>query len=429
VNDGAAIARLGRTTDIDGGTRGLSPASALSRRTETVVLLILSLVNGIVALDRLAVNFLSPFIVADLGLSNTQLGLLSSALSGAISVSGLLFSAWADRTGRHKGVLIWVLVAFSLLSGGAGVAMGFATLFLARFLLGVTEGPLVPLTQTIMGVCSHPARRGFNMGAMQIGGAFLIGAMAGPVVAVFFAERIGWQATFFMTAIPGLVSALLVALFVPMPGARAGSAAPAAATPREPPPSMAALLRSPNLLVCMAFAALFTGWLTIQNVFMPRYLVETMHYAPGAMSWMLSLSGAGGLIGGILIPALSDRFGRRPLAIFGGFFSVVVPVALLTVADQPILLGLCLVIGGLTVGCAPLVLAIIPSESVAPSRVATAVAMSFSSAELFGGMGSPPIAGWMADQWGLRTPFYLDIALAIACGLLALALRETAPKR
>jgi MFS family permease len=403
-------------------------AAPFSRRTEVAALLILSLVNGIVALDRLAVNFLSPYIVKDLGLSNTELGLLSSALSGAISISGLLFSAWADRTGRHKGVLIWVLVAFSLLSGGGGIATGFATLFLARLLLGVTEGPLVPIAQTIMGATSHPSRRGFNMGAMQITGAFLIGAMLGPVVTVYFAERIGWQHTFFLTALPGLVCALLVALFVRMPYG-AAKAATDPTVSHEPLPSIVALLKSRNLVLCMALAALFTGWLTIQNVFMPRYLTETIGYPPETMSWLLSMGGFGGLAGGLLLPALSDRLGRKPVVIVGGFFCVLVPAALLFVPGQPVLLGALLALGGTTVGAAPLFLAVIPSESVSPARVATAVAMSFSSAELLGGMCSPPIAGWAADTWGLRAPFYMDIALAIACGLVALALRETAPAR
>jgi MFS family permease len=407
----------------------MSAAPLHSRRTEIAALVILSLVNGIVALDRLAVNFLSPFIIRDLGLNNTQLGLLSSALSGAISISGLLFSAWADRTGRHKGVLIWVLVAFSLLSGGAGIATGFATLFIARLLLGITEGPLVPISQTIMGAASHPARRGFNMGAMQITGAFLIGAMLGPVITVYFAERIGWQATFFLTALPGLICALLVALFVRMPTARLEAMPNLAAMTAEPAPSILSLLRTRNIAICMALAALFTGWLTIQNVFMPRYLTETIGYPPETMSLLLSLSGFGGLAGGLFLPALSDRFGRKPLIIAGGFFCVVVPLALLLVPGQPVLLGALLAIGGTTVGCAPLFLAVVPSESVSPARVATAVAMSFSSAELLGGMCSPPIAGRMADLWGLRAPFYLDIALAIGCGLLGMMLRETAPRR
>jgi MFS family permease len=395
-----------------------------SRGYETAVLLILALVNGVVALDRLAVNFLSPYIIADLGLSNTQLGLLSSALSGAISISGLLFAALADRTGKQKTILVCMLVAFSLMSGGAGIAISFATLFLARLALGVTEGPLVPLTQTIMGAASAPTRRGFNMGTMQIGGAFLVGAMLGPILAVQFAERIGWQATFFLSALPGLVSALLVVLFVRQPVQARSSASETATAPAELP-SIRELLRSRNLLLSMAIASLFTAWITIQNVFLPRYLTELMGYTPQTMSWMLSLSGLGGLVGGVLIPALSDRFGRKPMTVLTGFASVLVPLALLTVASAPAMLGIAFVVGGLVVGCAPLVCAIIPSESVAPGRVTTAVALSMCSAELVGGVLSPPLAGLAADAWGLRAPFYLDIILALACGLLALALKET----
>lgn len=415
----------------DAGPEPVAPAEpatvATGRRHEVLVLLILALVNGVVALDRLAVNFLSPYIIADFGLTNTQLGLLSSALSGAISVSGLLFAALADRTGRQKTILVWMLIAFSLMSGGAGIAIGFATLFLARLLLGVTEGPLVPLTQTIMGAASAPHRRGLNMGTMQIGGAFLIGAMLGPLIAVQAAERIGWQATFFLSAAPGLLCALLVGLFVRQPGAGAAGRSDAPAPGREPPP-LATLLRSRNLRLSMAIAALFTAWITIQNVFLPRYLTERMGHGRETMAWLLSLSGLGGLIGGVLIPALSDRFGRKPMTILAGFGSILVPLALLTIAREPMLIGAAMAIGGMTVGCAPLVCAIIPSESVPASRVTSAVALSMCTAELVGGVLSPPVAGWAADRWGLRAVFWLDIGLAIACGLLALCLRETRPR-
>lgn len=399
-----------------------------SRSYEIAVLIILSLVNGVVALDRLAVNFLSPYIVADLGLSNTQLGLLSSALSGAISVSGLLIAAVADRSGKQKAVLVWMLVAFSIMSGGAGIAAGFAALFAARLLLGVTEGPLVPIAQAIMGAVSAPQRRGFNMGTMQIGGAFLIGAMLGPIVIVQFAEAIGWQATFFVTMLPGLVVAGLVALFVRQPKPPVAVAAIEGGIV-APLPSIRELLRSRNLLLSMAIAALFTAWLTVQNVFLPRYLTETVGHSRQTMSWLLSLAGLGGLIGGILIPTLSDRFGRRSLTVITGFGSVLVPLALLTVAHSPMMLGISLVIGSLTIGCAPLVCAIIPSESVAPGRVATAVALSMCTAELVGGVLSPPLAGWAADNFGLRSVFWLDIGLALACGAMALALRETRVSR
>lgn len=403
-----------------------APQASVSRKYEVAVLLVLSFVNGIVALDRLAVNFLSPYIVADLGLTNAQLGLLSSALSGAISVSGLLLAAIADASGKQKKILILMLIAFSVLSSGSGLAIGFGTLFAARLLLGVAEGPLVPLTQTIMRAASHPARRGFNMGAMQIGGAFLIGAMLGPVIAVALAERFGWKAAFFASAIPGLVAAVTIALLVrDKPHVSGESLAETHKAEAGPPPSILSLLGSRNLVLSMAIAGLFTAWITIQNVFMPLYLVKQDGFSEPTMGWVLSIAGLGGMAGGIIVPALSDRFGRRPMVIASGFFSVAAPLAMLFVTQSAMLLAVLLAFAWLAIGCAPLVCAIVPGESVPASRTTTAVAMSMCTAELFGGMMSPPLAGWAADIWGLKAPFYIDIALALGCGLLALMLTET----
>jgi MFS family permease len=392
------------------------------RRYETIVLLILSFVNGIIALDRLAVNFLSPYIIADLGLSNAQLGLLSSALSGAISISGLLVAAIADATGKPKKILVGMLIAFSALSSGSGLAFGFAGLFGARLLLGFAEGPLTPLTQTIMSATSTSARRGFNMGAMQIGGSFLIGAMLGPPLMVALAEAFSWRVAFFVSAIPGLIGAFLVWRIVQE---RAVAPAGSELTPLA---SFAELLKSRNLVLCMIIAAVFTAWVTIQNVFMPRFLVDEDGFSKPMMGWLLSMTGFGGLAGGVLIPALSDRFGRKPLVFLTCLACLISPLALLFVPHSAPLLAVLLGVGWLTVGCAPLVLAIIPGESVPVSRMTTAVALATSSAELFGGMLSPPIAGWSADQWGLRAPFWIDVGLALLCAALGLLLRETLSK-
>jgi ACS family hexuronate transporter-like MFS transporter len=165
-------------------------------RYETQLLILLSLANGVVALDRLTASFLSPYLVADLGLNNTQLGLMSAALSIAVAASSVLLGRVADRTGRRRLILLSATVLFSLFSGLSGVAVGFGALLLARLLLGAAEGPMVPLSQAIMAEESHPSRRGFNMGVMQMAGAFLIGGMAGPVIATAVADAYGWRAAF-----------------------------------------------------------------------------------------------------------------------------------------------------------------------------------------------------------------------------------------
>jgi len=48
--------------------------------------------------------------------------------------------------------------------------------------------------------------------------------------------------------------------------------------------------------------------------------------------------------------------------------------------------------------------------------------------EIIGGVLSPSIAGFAADLAGLQAPLWIMLGLAIAGGLLALGLRETAPR-
>src|SRR5262249_61794577 len=101
--------------------------------------LLLGLVAGLVFFDRNAINFLSPFIVADLKLSNAQLGTASSVLSLTWAAAGYLVGRRSDRAGRRKPYLVGAIVVFSLCSMASGLAGGFPGLILARFVMGAAE--------------------------------------------------------------------------------------------------------------------------------------------------------------------------------------------------------------------------------------------------------------------------------------------------
>jgi len=120
------------------------------RHYEIWVLLLLTLANGVVAFDRLTVAYLAPYIVADLALSNAQLGLLAAALSGAtsgIAVFAGFLEPFHELLHRHE---IWILIVSAALvvAGGALEALarrgvhthGFPWLFLVSvfsFLINV----------------------------------------------------------------------------------------------------------------------------------------------------------------------------------------------------------------------------------------------------------------------------------------------------
>lgn len=399
-------------------------AGGRDRRRELAILALLTCANGVVALDRLTAAYLSPWLVKDLGLNNAQLGWMAGALSLAVAVSSFVIGRVADRTGKRRLILLVCTLVFSFGSAAGGLAAGFAMLLVTRFVLGFAEGPMVPVSMIVIADSSPPARRGMNMGIMQMVGAFLLGGFVGPLVATELAGVAGWRATFFVSMVPGLLLAAGIAWLVrdvpPQPQeARSGSMLGALGT----------LVAIPNMRLALTIAALFTSWLVLQNVFLPVYLTGVKGLDGVTMGRVLSMGGIAGILGGVALPALSDRIGRRPVCAAACFAGMIGPAALLLLPPDPWLLGGAILLGWLPLGIAPLYCAAIPTESVPPALATSAVGLSMGIAELVGGVVSPAIVGPAADAWGLGVPIWTCIGLAGAAGLVALMLRETAPAR
>ena len=390
---------------------------------ENGLVLMMSLLNGVVALDRTAVSFLSPWIVPEFHLNGAQLGLLASGLSITIAGSGFLLASLADGTGRRKPILIAMLVLFSLFSALSGVATGFVMLLAARCILGVAEGPLAPVGQSVVALESSEHRRGLNMGIMLNLGAALIGGGVGPIVSTHLAAAFGWRSAFFVSAVPGLVLALVLFVWMRRP--------PEA--PRSAPEvkigggGVLSLLKSRNILLCLAISGLYSAWLIVQGVFLPIYLVRVDGLSPTTMGFVVAATSPALAAGGMIVPAISDRIGRRPALAVICFIGMLAPLAVLFVHGPTWLLTLALIVGMFGGGAGPLYVAVVPTESAPARHAATAVAISLASGEIIGGVAAPTLAGRAADIVGPGAPFWICAACAGVCGLLALFLKETAP--
>lgn len=73
-------------------------------------------------------------------------------------------------------------------------------------------------------------------------------------------------------------------------------------------------------------------------------------------------------------------------------------------------------------------MATVPSESVDSRHIGTALGICMGTGEILGGVVSPMVAGYAADIAGLQAPLWIMVGLGIAGGLLAIAIRETAPR-
>ena len=410
---------------------------------QTLLVFLLSLNFGIVFFDRQALNALMPFIQPELGLNQTQIGLLAGGLSFSWAIAAFFVGRLSDSMGKRKILLVISTIAFSLCSFVSGLATSFLFLFAARILMGAAEGGVMPISHAMVASEVDPKHRGLAQGVAQNLGSNLLGSFAAPVVLVAFAQMFSWREAFYLAAIPGLISAVLIWFMLEEPQT----------APREDKPKLSAseavsayfaevtrAMKIPNMWICVVFGVLMVAHFVITWAFLPNFLVQTRGMDATSMSWLVGSLGIAAAIYSFVVSGLSDRIGRKPVMVVLPFLSLVGPLGVLLLDPAAFegagLFGLSgyatvlipiFFIGWMVNGTFPIFMATIPSETFKPIHHATVLGLAMGSCEVLGGVFGPPIAGMLNDAFGMETFLYLMMVLAVISGFFAMGLKETAP--
>jgi MFS family permease len=426
------------------GGRAVNPRSFW--RYENGLIAMLMVTFGIVAMDKTSYGYIAPFVIKDLGLSNTQHGIIISCLSFTYALSSIALGLFSDATGKRKSLLILSVLVFSFCSVFSGMAIGFATMVAARMVMGLAEGGVLPIAQSLVALESSEKRLGINMGITQNFGGNLVGTFAAPLVLVAVAEIWGWRSAFYFAALPGFIMAVLIWRFVREPraaapgGERAPGVAPApGATPAqmttaESTPAKAGfgaaiadIYQHRNIWLCTALCIFMIAWIVLGSAFLPVFFTNARGISPTTMSILMSLLGAMATVCAFLIPGLSDRIGRKPVVILFSLLGAVTPLAALYLSDNVVLLGVLIAVGWMASGTTPIFMAIIPAETLPVRYLATSIGIILGVGELTGGVLSPVLAGWSADRFGLDSVMWLMAACSVISAAIALLIVETAP--
>jgi MFS family permease len=393
---------------------------------ENGLLLLLGFTFGIVFFERNAIGPLASYIINDLGLSQAQIGMLGSGLALAWAIAAYVIGAWSDRTGLRKPFLLVSVVVFSLCSALSGVAATFMMLLLARVIMGFAEGPFLPICFSIMNVVSSPKRRGVNAGLMQNFFASLLGTSVAPLVLPWLANTYDWRTAFYLSAIPGLICAVLIWLFVkepPKPSAQEVAATPAVK------PGMFEMLKQRNILVCCGISVFMVSWYLVGIIFLPVFFTVMRGMPPDVAGQVVAPMGIATMICGFVVPFISDRIGRKPAMVIFTFIGLVTPIAAVHFTGAQWMLSLLLLIGWTASGSFAVFMGVIPSETVPRTLAASSMGLVVGAGEIVGGVLSPTISGWIADQTSLVAHMVVMMVCAVGGGLLSLLLRETAPSK
>lgn len=242
----------------------------------------------------------------------TRLGLLMSAFLFSYGFSSMLLSGIGDRLNPVR-VLIGMMVVWAVLMVMMGFTRSYHTMMTLRILLGIAEGPLLPMAYAIIRQ-AFPQRLQARATMLWLLGTPL-GAALGFPVTLFILNTFHWQATFFFMALLTLPVMLLV-LFGLRHLKVQRTAQGNQTTPAERKQHRQQLLRSPHFWMICLFNIAFLTYLWGMNGWLPSYLIEGKGIHLEHAGYLSSLPFIAMLLGEVLGAWLSDKLDRRALACF-----------------------------------------------------------------------------------------------------------------
>ena len=179
------------------------------------VLFILVVVYTFNFIDRQIVGILAVPIKADLGLTDSELGLMGG-LAFALFYTGLGIpvAMLADRFSRTW-IMTVALVIWSGMTAASGLATNFWQLFAARLGVGVGEAGGVAPAYSLISDFFPPGQRARAMSVYSFG--IPIGSAIGIVFGGIIASMIDWRWAFFIVGIAGIAIAPIFRMTIKEP--------------------------------------------------------------------------------------------------------------------------------------------------------------------------------------------------------------------
>ncbi|HEB89975.1 MAG TPA: MFS transporter [Deltaproteobacteria bacterium] len=158
-------------------------------------------------IDRQILVIIQEPIKAEMGLSDTQLGLLTGfAFALVYIVAGIPIAYQADR-GNRRNIISLAVAGWSAMTALSGLAQNYGQLLLARIGVGIGEAGGSPPAHAMISDNYPPHRRATALGIYSTGVHF--GVFAGFLLGGFINEWMGWRAAFMLVGLPGIVFAVL----------------------------------------------------------------------------------------------------------------------------------------------------------------------------------------------------------------------------
>ena len=373
----------------------------------TFVLILLTIVYGFNFIDRQIVGILAPFIQKDLGLTNTELGLLIGLAFAVFYTCVAIPIAWlADRYNRVN-ILSIALATWSGFTALTGLATNFVQIGLARMGVGIGEAGGSPPSHSIISDMYPKEERASALGVYSMG--IPLGVMAAYFATASLMgtsnEEINWRQIFIFLGLTGIALAVVVKLVIrePIRGAMEFDQQ----TEIIKPPfieSIRTLLKIPAWRA-MCFGSAFGAFVSYSAAaFQTKYLITLdPNFDFKTLVIILGIINGTTYAGGAFFGArLADKWGKRDIRAYGWLPAIAIGICLpitiyswwvQTVEIHLLLTTLFLLFFGTWLGPSFAI-----AQTLAPINMrAMSTALFFFILNMISLGGGPSFTGWMID--------------------------------
>ena len=381
-----------------------------TKQYRTFALLLLTLVYGFNFIDRQIMGILAPFIQKDLGLTNTELGLLIGLAFAVFYTFVAIPIAWlADRFSRVN-ILSIALATWSAFTALTGLANNFVQVALARMGVGIGEAGGSPPSHSIISDMYPKEERASALGVYSMG--IPLGIMAAYFVTASLMDvsedQVNWRQIFIFLGLTGIALAVVVKLVLKEP-VRGAMELTSGTTISKPPflDSLKVLMRIPAWWA-MCFGIAFGSFVSYaKSAFQTKYLVtldpsfdfQTLVIILGIMN---GTTYAGGAFFGA---RLADRWGKKDIRAYGWLPAIAMllclPVGIIgwwvdSVEMHLVYATFALLLLGIYLGPSFAI-----AQTLAPIHMrAMSTALFFFILNMIALGGGPTFAGWLMDVFG-----------------------------
>jgi DHA2 family multidrug resistance protein len=201
----------------DGGNDGWTPErSVAGKRNPWSIVAVISIATFMTVLDTSIANVALDHIAGGLAVSYDEATWITTSFLVATAVI-IPISGWLATVIGRKRYYMMSVALFAFASFLCGIAPNLTFLVIARVIQGVAGGGLAPVEQSMLVDTFPPKQRGMAFAAYGV--VVIAGPVLGPVIGGWITDNYSWHWCFFINVPVGVLSLILVNIFVDEPAA------------------------------------------------------------------------------------------------------------------------------------------------------------------------------------------------------------------